>query len=256
MAAGFLSAMWTSYQWRLVHRPYATNALTASTIAFFGDIMAQTIFRDISGQPRVSRCYLEEHHIPTNSRLQLFSGGATDSVLDLRRSFIFASFTVVFGTPFWLRIYKSMDKAIPLVTPLTAIQKGMMSWVAANTTTPFFIAYLTVLDRWVIHKKPPQWRRGGDVSDGSAPGPDGAPTQLLTVVRDKVVRDMPVMMSYSICFWSVQWIPMFYLLPPHFRLVYGSMLQIAWSGITSYLLHRSDAPQAPPTTPEVGKRVG
>ena len=47
-------------------------------------------------------------------------------------------------------------------------------------------------------------------------------------------------MQYSIAFWSIQWIPMFYVIPLHFRLVYASSLQIVWSGVASYVLHRED----------------
>jgi hypothetical protein len=240
---GLLSELWSRYQWSLMHRPYFTNAMTSSSIAMFGDTMAQTVFRDWSGQPRVTRAYLEEKHIPTDSNLQFFSSpDSTATVLDLRRSFIFASFTVVFGTPLWLRLYKSLDKFIPAVTITSSIQKGMMSWIFANSTMPFFIAYLTVLDQFVIHKKRP-WVNAPDVCEIEETSKQ-ASGGVVGVVLAKVAKDMPVMMSYSICFWSIQWIPMFYLMPPHFRLVYGSMLQIVWSGITSYLLHRGDAPSA------------
>ncbi|CUG90492.1 peroxisomal protein, putative [Bodo saltans] len=249
---GILSEIWSRYQWSLLNRPYITNAMTSSTIALFGDTMAQTVFRDVSGQPRVTRAYLEERHIPTDSKLQFFSSDdASATVLDLRRSFIFASFTVVIGTPLWLRLYKSLDKFIPAVTIASSIQKGMMSWIFANSTMPFFIAYLTVLDQFIVHRKRPSWMTltppPAAISSESTAGLSHnmnhqSSAGVVGVVLAKVIKDMPVMMSYSICFWSIQWIPMFYLMPPHFRLVYGSMLQIVWSGITSYLLHRGDAP--------------
>lgn len=261
---GILSHLWSRYQWSLLHRPYMTNALTSSSIAFFGDTMAQTLFRDLSGQPRVTRAYLEEKYIPTDSKLQYFTSSTTTggeageaagrgdegsaTVLDLRRSFIFASFTVVFGTPLWLRLYKGLDKLIPAVTIKSSIQKGMMSWIFANSTMPFFIAYLTVLDQWVVHRKYPWARTSASPNDAAGAVATSSTNHnasgVVSVVLAKVLKDMPVMMSYSICFWSIQWIPMFYLMPPHFRLVYGSMLQIVWSGITSYLLHRHDAPSA------------
>ena len=61
---------------------------------------------------------------------------------------------------------------------------------------------------------------------------------VLGTVPAKIIRDMPMMMSYSICFWSIQWLPLFYFLPAEFRLLYVSFLQIVWSCITSYVLHR------------------
>lgn len=163
---------------------------------------------------------------------------ADGSIVDFRRSLIFASFTALFGTPFWLKVYKHIDRMIPKVTIKTAIQKGILSWFVANSTTPLFIAYITTLDRWCIRKEGfGEYLRGPHYV---APRKVLQRHDGLSAVMAKVRRDLPVMMSYSICFWSIQWIPMFYLLPPQFRLVYVSFLQIVWSGVTSYLLHRSD----------------
>lgn len=139
---------------------------------------------------------------------------------DYRRSLIFMSFTICFGTPFWLVMYRRVDAYFPKkVTIPIALQKGMVTWCVANSTTPIFIAYLTVLEQCFV-KGNPDWM------------------QSIYTVPHKIFRDMPLMMQYSICFWSMHWIPMFYLLPPEFRLLYVSFLQIVWSGITSYILHR------------------
>lgn len=231
-----LKLLWERYERCLIHRPYVTNALTSSTIAIFGDCMAQTKFKDVSGVPRHT-----VDDIPTVSRWffirlppRTHRGEVRETIVDLRRSMIFASFTVCFGTPFWLRVYKFLDRLVPRATPWTAIKKGMVSWTIANSTTPLFIAYVTTMDRWFIRRLPP-W--GSAASGGDAESAGGT----LQAVYAKIRNDLPLMMSYSICFWSIQWIPLFYLLPSHVRLVYVSFLQIVWSGITSYLLHRSDA---------------
>lgn len=219
----FFHMLWSRYQQSLLQRPYLTNAATGSTIAIFGDVMAQTKFKDWSGEARQTRSGLSSSSALVITSSSTNGGTPRDpAVIDLRRSLIFASFTMCFGTPFWLRVYKVLDRMVPHVTPVTAIKKGMISWVVANSTTPLFIAYVTTMDRLFIKK-----HHGASNGDG------------VVAVWAKIRRDLPVMMSYSICFWSIQWIPMFYLLPPHFRLVYVSFLQIVWSGITSYLLHRS-----------------
>jgi len=232
----FLRMIWERYEQCLIHRPYLTNAMTSSTIAIFGDCMAQTKFKDLSGVPRHTA-----DDIPSRSRYFFVRraprrdrGEVQDTIVDLRRSMIFAGFTVCFGTPFWLRVYKFLDRVVPRATPWTAIKKGIVSWTIANSTTPIFIAYVTSMDRWFIQRMPPWQRTSG--GDGSSSGDHGT----LHAVFAKIRKDLPVMMSYSICFWSIQWIPMFYLLPSHVRLVYVSFLQIVWSGITSYLLHRSE----------------
>ena len=130
------------------------------------------------------------------------------------------SFTVLFGTPFWLAVYKRVDAFFPKkVTPFVAIQKGIVTWVLANSTTPLFIGYLSMMDAVFITKRADWWA-------------------VLGTVPAKIIRDMPMMMSYSICFWSIQWLPLFYFLPAEFRLLYVSFLQIVWSCITSYVLHR------------------
>lgn len=63
-------------------------------------------------------------------------------------------------------------------------------------------------------------------------------TCVSTDVERKLINDFPDIMKYALMFWSVNWLPMFYYIPGHFRLAYSSMVQVAWSGIMSHLLHR------------------
>ena len=63
-------------------------------------------------------------------------------------------------------------------------------------------------------------------------------TCVSTDVERKLIYDFPDIMKYGLLFWSVNWLPMFYYIPGHFRLAYSSVVQVAWSGIMSHLLHR------------------
>jgi hypothetical protein len=63
-------------------------------------------------------------------------------------------------------------------------------------------------------------------------------TCVSTDVERKLMNDFPDIMKYGLLFWSVNWLPMFYYIPGHFRLAYSSLLQVAWSGIMSHLVHR------------------
>lgn len=236
-----LAYVWERYQWNLKHRPYRTNACTASTISMFGDILAQSVFKRLSHPPPATTDSTNpsSHNSSSSSSSAPASNKLTSSswwlvelpnkhrdVIDLRRSLIFGSFSALFGTPFWLLVYKFVDRGIPAVTIRTAIQKGMITWVMANSTNPIFIAYITTADHCMVRGKHISELWGSNGSAGSK-------------IWNKIATDLPVIMSYSICFWSIQWIPMFYLLPPHFRIVYSSSLQIVWSALVSHLLHRN-----------------
>lgn len=223
--------VWERYQWNLKHRPYRTNACTASTISMFGDALAQSVFKRLSHPPTDNNN--QDNKSSTATSLSSSSSwwcvelpNKHHDVIDLRRSIIFGSFSALFGTPFWLLMYKFVDRGIPAVTIRTAIQKGMITWIMANSTNPIFIAYITTADHCFV--------KGGKFSDLWGSGGNHK-----NKIWNKIATDLPVIMSYSICFWSIQWIPMFYLLPPHFRIVYSSSLQIVWSALVSHLLHRN-----------------
>lgn len=225
-----------AFQWysrMLREQPYITNALSGTTIAMFGDFLAQTYFKEWATRPDVPMLQvplqtgdtpedLTALRVKHEAEFLATRRAAAVALYDVRRSCIFGSFTVLFGTPFWLFVYKKVDARFPkMITPWIAIQKGMVTWVLANSTTPLFIGYLSLMDALVIHKRRtwPQLQ------------------ESLRAIPDKIARNMPTMMSYSICFWSIQWLPLFYFLKPEFRLLYVSFLQIVWSCISSYVLH-------------------
>ncbi len=224
----------------LRERPYVSNAISGSIIAAFGDCLAQTYFKEWITRPPVPMLTVDvaadSRHMSRDDVVALQEKHQAEFLrrrrseaferYDIRRSCIFASFTVLFGTPFWLLVYKKVDARFPkVVTPIIAVKKGMVTWVLANSTTPLFIGYLTMMDALIIR------REGWD-----------ALRESLGTVPAKIARNMPTMMSYSICFWSIQWLPLFYFLPPEFRLLYVSFLQILWSCISSYVLHGKEKP--------------
>ncbi|EPY35114.1 hypothetical protein STCU_01243 [Strigomonas culicis] len=57
----------------------------------------------------------------------------------------------------------------------------------------------------------------------------------------KILVDLPDVMRYGFMFWSLNWLPLFYYVPGHFRLAYSQAVQVVWSGIMSHLLHRGGA---------------
>jgi hypothetical protein len=216
----------------LRERPFLANSISGSIIAGLGDCLAQTYFKEWATRPpppvlvidtsrSMSREEVADQMAQRDKEFIQFRRQMFIAEYDVRRSLVFASFTVFFGTPFWLLVYKKIDARFPKQpTPLIAIKKGIITWVLANSTTPLFITYLTAMDALVIKKKS-----------------QDALFEALQKVPAKIATNWPVMMKYSICFWSVQWLPLFYYLKPEFRLLYVSFLQIVWSCITSYVLH-------------------
>jgi hypothetical protein len=213
-----MAALLSKYTWLLKNKPYVTNATSSFIIANTGDVVSQTLYRRWMNVPIPVDVLASESPFVVRSHDDLWA-------VDFRRSVIFASFGVLFGTPFWLLAYRRIEAMIPRVTIATAIQKGMMTWVIANATTPLFISYLSAMDSILIHGK----RSSSELLE-----------HLGNELPKKLTRDIPTLMQYSIAFWSIQWIPMFYVIPLHFRLVYASSLQIVWSGVASYVLHRED----------------
>lgn len=59
-------------------------------------------------------------------------------------------------------------------------------------------------------------------------------------VQYKLYNDFPDIVKYGFAFWSLNWLPMFYYIPGHMRIAYTSGVQVVWSGIMSYLLHRKE----------------
>lgn len=260
--------------------------------------------------------------LPTSS----FSVEDCRVYLDLRRSCIFCSFSCLFSVPYFLWVYRHLDRFYPPAngTKLQAIGKGFASYCAANLTNPLYMAHVTFLDRFFIYRDgrdgrrrvrtPPHVlgtplavqssaigtqaiapnsishernrdsgrHRGKDHSapsaevvpvgvkndlnvllqstcspmDRSLRSPLPPPTVILEhdkafnkeeylwcALHDwkkKLFYDFPDLLRYGIVFWGANWLPMFYYIPPHFRLLYSAVLQTVWSGIMSYVMHRGE----------------
>lgn len=246
--------------------------------------------------------------------------------LDLRRSFIFCSFSCLFSVPYFLWVYRHLDRFCPPahVTKLQAIGKGFASYCAANLTTPLYMAHITFLDRFFIFRDGRDGRRRvhrsheerdfflftnaptsmkescarGSSSASESRSRDGSQKShissspsvkdtastiadpssvpryssvplvqtlksppppstiileneksfnkeeyLLCVHHDwkkRIRHDFPDVLRCGIVFWGINWLPMFYYIPPHFRLLYSAMLQTVWSGVMSYMMHRGE----------------
>ncbi|GET91767.1 hypothetical protein, conserved [Leishmania tarentolae] len=228
--------------------------------------------------------------------------GNTTILLDLRRSMIFCSFTFLFGVPYFLWVYRHLDRLInPItITKRSAIGKGFLSYIAAQLTSPIYLTYVTAMDHFFIYRDGRDGRRrvmaipmntvantqkqvgvACDDDAGTAEAQKGTGrfrfvfnpfrnsmseldqttihkmgyyyrivdnhdfnsheyfTCVSLDVRRKLIYDFPDIMKYALVFWSINWLPMFYYIPGHFRLAYSSGVQVVWSGIMSYILHRS-----------------
>ncbi|CBZ37170.1 hypothetical protein, conserved [Leishmania donovani] len=230
------------------------------------------------------------------------ASGNTTILLDLRRSMIFCSFTFLFGVPYFLWVYRHLDRLInpAAITKRRAIGKGFLSYIAAQLTSPIYLTYVTAMDHFFIYRDGRDGRRrvmaipmntvpkaqehvvvAGDDDAGMTDAQKGTGrfrfvfspfrntiseldqttihkmgyyyrivdnhnfnfheyfTCVSVDVRRKLIYDFPDIMKYALAFWSLNWLPMFYYIPGHFRLAYSSGVQVVWSGIMSYILHRS-----------------
>ncbi|KAK7197262.1 Mpv17 / PMP22 family [Novymonas esmeraldas] len=235
---------------------------------------------------------------PTSSSA---AGANTTVLLDLRRSMIFCSFTFLFGVPYFLWVYRHLDRLInpATITKRSAVGKGFLSYLAAQLTNPIYLTYVTAMDHFFIYRDGRDGRRrvmaipmnaapksqehvvvAGDDEAGlsdaqKSPGrfrfifrpfrnttseldqttihkmgyyyrivdnhnfnPHEYYTCVSMDVKRKLIYDFPDIMKYALAFWSLNWLPMFYYIPGHFRLAYSSGVQVVWSGIMSHMLHR------------------
>ncbi|KAG5493451.1 hypothetical protein JIQ42_01818 [Leishmania sp. Namibia] len=85
----------------------------------------------------------------------------TTILLDLRRSMIFCSFTFLFGVPYFLWVYRYLDRLIDpaSITKRSAIGKGFLSYVAAQLTNPLYLTYVTAMDHFFIYRDGRDGRR-------------------------------------------------------------------------------------------------
>ena len=204
------------YNARLKSHPLITNMCTSATIAGCGDVCAQTLFRRVLYEPNdVPRKPATETH-PLVFDLE------RTGMLDLRRSLVFMSFSFLLGTPMWSTMYGQLDKRIPGRSLTVAFKKGMGTWAFGFLTSPIFITYISTVETCVFEHK--------SLTE--------AANKVSQKLAAKVSADLPLLQGYGLMYWSIHWIPLFYLLPAHVRLVYSSFCQVGWSTISSWIIHR------------------
>ncbi|CAM40557.1 conserved hypothetical protein [Leishmania braziliensis MHOM/BR/75/M2904] len=321
--------------------PLRTNMLLSTTVGFCGDVVCQTVYEPFShSRPPLTRERLpnESQNSPflitvqspflcARQRWRAYQGGRSTAesslvdgaaknaehptsssavggntmLLDLRRSMIFCSFTFLFGVPYFLWVYRHLDRLInpASITKRSAIGKGFLSYIAAQLINPIYLSYVTIMEHFFIYRDGRDGRRrvmaipmnttskvqehvvvAGDDDASAADAQkstgrfrflfnpfrnttselDATTIQKMGYyyrivdnhefnlheylacvsmdVRRKLIYDFPDIMKYALVFWSLNWLPMFYYIPGHFRLAYSSGLQVVWSGIMSHVLHR------------------
>lgn len=215
-----IRAAWRVFDARLKSHPYTTNMMSSCVVAGFGDTCAQTIFRHITHTPDTMPRKQDMDANSQQSRwvLEHKATGAHD----LRRTVVFMSYFLTIGAPLWLSLYRGIEHAIPKKSLVTAFQKGVLTWLAGFITSPVMITYMKMMDTVVVQGK----------------SKEEAIAVIKKELKKKMVDDLPLLQGYGLCYWSIHWIPLFYLLPAHVRLLYSSVVQIGWSTISSMILHR------------------
>lgn len=240
----------------LKSHPLRTNIILTTCIGFTGDVICQIIYEPLIGIRRTEFYESQKFRSRFVRRVRspALAGRGRNAeeemvYLDLRRSLIFCSFSCCFSVPYFLWVYKQLDRFYPQaeVTKKKAIYKGFLSYIAANLTTPLYMAHVTSLDRLLISREGRDGRRRVWHADGSFSTKEVSDQTFnrkeyaMCVKKDWLKRvryDFPDVLRYGIFFWGVNWLPMFYYIPPHFRLLYSASLQVVWSGVMSFLLHR------------------
>lgn len=216
-----IRAAWKWFDGRLKSHPYTTNMISSCTIAGFGDTCAQTVFRRFTHTPDTVPRKKDMDERAQSSRW-VFEYERTGAH-DLRRTVLFMSYFLTVGAPLWLTLYRGIEHAIPKKSLTTAFQKGVLTWLAGFITSPVMITYLKTMDTVVVQ--------------GKSPSEAGA--VIKKELKKKMIDDLPLLQGYGLAYWSIHWIPLFYLLPAHVRLLYSSFVQIGWSTISSMVLHRN-----------------
>jgi len=139
--------------------------------------------------------------------------------IDIRRAAIQWSFSTFVGTPFFVNVYHRLDKLMPTKSITNAIKKGFATWFVANLTAPFFFTYATTASNLVLYNKTLSLQ------------------EHWSAAKNKVMNEMPRTAVLSLMFWSPNWIPLFYLMPQHLRILYASCINVVWQAIMSSIQH-------------------
>lgn len=207
------------YLEKLKTRPLLANACTGSTLNGVGDIIAQRT------QYMMTHQDAKDTGVIVEGSIMHVDGEPWHRVchVDLRRTLLMMSFSCFVGTPMALQIYKVGDYFFKTKSIVNAIKQGFFTTMTFGLTTPVFFAYCTVAGNLVLRRH--------ETSSFTA-------YDHLRSAVTKVERDFLSTLRYMLAFWSVHWIPLFYLLPKHVRLLYSSCVTIGWSSIMSWIQHR------------------
>ena len=225
--AGRAALGWVEGQLKV--RPVAFNMASAGSITCLGDIIAQNFelrgyTAPLPATPGTSgasgAAAVEAGAPPPSSSASSALPSYRSAQYEWRRTILIGSF-IAATTPLWLMVYKVGDRLCQgNRSILRACGQGLFTWSAGTAFSPIFVTYMTVSSAVVIHK----------VRD--------APL-LVACVEERLRKNYFTHAAAALCFWSVHWIPLFYLLPPHFRILYASTLQVFWNTIVSFIQHRN-----------------
>eukprot|EP00758_Cryptobia_borreli_P019493 Tbor_TRINITY_DN8560_c0_g1::TRINITY_DN8560_c0_g1_i1::g.18090::m.18090/K13348/MPV17; protein Mpv17 len=211
-------AFFAWYNLKLKTHALITNMCTSATIAGCGDLSAQTILRnytigDPAACPRITTQAERDHPL-------VFERETTGKV-DLRRTMIIMMFSFLVGTPMWSFMYGRLDKVFPKRSIAVALKKGVCTWGFGFITSTLLIVYIKAMTSLILENQ--------------------TTTKAIQIIKAevgaKMMSDMPLLQGYGLMYWSLHWIPLFYLLPHHIRLVYASLCQVGWSTIASWIVN-------------------
>lgn len=214
------------YTEQLKRHPFLANGLTSGVISGTADICAQ-VYRYRYVEHAKHEALVAAAAAEGKTVVPVMKSRANEPIseslraVNLNRSAILTSYSLLIGVPFWLNVYKVADwlwGGRKLTIPL-AMAKGFTTWWFGFLSTPLFFTYNTTMEAILL--------------DGD--------TNIVAALSESVAkmrRELLTVCTYGLGFWSVHWIPMFYLLPPHYRLLYASNVTLVWSSIMSYILHK------------------
>lgn len=200
-------------QW-LKDKPNVANMCSAALVTGIGDCGAQYIERTYGDQFLPQKIKKKEPSTADRGALRYRT-----ETYNWRRTCIYASFIFV-STPVWLRVYALGDRLIGGKTSIMhAFTQGLFTWGLGAVFNPLFTGYVCTMSA--------VWMHGIRSRE-----------ELVEVFKERMRTNYVTHISSAFAFWMWHWIPLFYLLPPHFRLLYSSFVQIGWNAVASFIQHR------------------
>lgn len=233
---------------RLKTHPYSSNIMFGASVTAFGDFLGQHVEKTslvvVAPTPPgneqqknalVTTTTTTSHHDHNNDINRV---NYRTSEYNYRRTAIFMSIAALV-TPLWLNVLKVTDKLVGAnqktvagvaeqksltkrALKLRAVKQGLMTWAIGSLMVPFTVTYLTATFSIFVH----------EVYDFDV---------IKKRIKERLERNFLTHVTGSFCFWAPNWLPMFYFLPPEWRLVYGVSMNIFWQMCVSFLQHRPPA---------------